>query len=115
MPSDCIRQAAQEHEYTPPTWEGHFPDGYSNFNPNLANPAAGGILGASEFAGEGPGRTGEKSMYKAWPWGLSPRLGVVYSLNPNTVVRRRFPRVRHSTGIRAGRRGPSRRSWCPRR
>jgi hypothetical protein len=75
------------YEYTPPTWEGHFPDGYSNFNPNLPNPAAGGILGASEFAGEGPGRTGQKTMYKAWPWGLSPRLGVVYSVNPNTVVR----------------------------
>ena len=68
------------YEYTPPTWEGHFPDGYSNFNPDLPNPAAGGHLGASEFAGEGPGRTGKKSMYDAWPWGLSPRLGAVYSL-----------------------------------
>ena len=26
-----------------------------------------------------PGRTGEKSLYDAWPWGFSPRLGVVYS------------------------------------
>ena len=63
------------YEYTPPTWEGYFPDGYSNFNPNLPNPAAGGHLGASEFAGEGPGRTGKKTMYDAWPWGISPRLG----------------------------------------
>ena len=29
------------YEYTPPTWEGHFPDGYSNFNPNLPNPGGG--------------------------------------------------------------------------
>ena len=61
------------YEYTPPTWEGYFPNGYSNFNPNLPNPAAGGRLGASEFAGEGPGRTGKNTMYKAWPWGFSPR------------------------------------------
>ena len=46
------------YEYTPPTFEGHYPDGYSNFNPNLPNPAAGGHLGASEFAGTGAGRTG---------------------------------------------------------
>ena len=39
------------YEYTPPTFEGYYPDGYSNFNPNLPNPAADGRLGASEFAG----------------------------------------------------------------
>ena len=81
------------YEYTPPTWEGHFPDGYSNFNPELANPAAGGHLGASEFAGEGAGRTGEKTMYDAWPWGFSPRLGAVYSLDDETVVRFSAARV----------------------
>ncbi len=75
------------YEYTPPTFEGYFPDGYSNFNPDLPNPAAGGRLGASEFAGEGPGRTGKRTMYDAWPWGFSPRLGAVYSLNDDTVVR----------------------------
>ena len=75
------------YEYTPPTWEGYYPDGYSNFNPTLPNPGADGRLGASEFAGQGAGRTGKKSMYEAWPWGLSPRLGIVYSVNENTVVR----------------------------
>ena len=44
------------YEYTPPTWEGYYPDGYSNFNPTLPNPGADGRPGASEFAGEGPGR-----------------------------------------------------------
>ena len=60
------------YEYTPPTWEGYFPDGYSNFNPNLPNPAAGGHLGASEFAGEGPGRTGKKTMYERVAVGPQP-------------------------------------------
>ena len=56
------------YEYTPPTFEGYYPDGYSNFNPNLPNPppTAGS---ASEFAGDGPGRTGKRTMYDAWPWG----------------------------------------------
>ncbi len=128
------------YEYTPPTWEGYFPDGYSNFNPNLPNPAAGGRLGASEFAGKGPGRTGRKAMYEAWPWGFSPRMGVVYSVNANTVVRASaartfgsvkntggsshwngfiggynvtapaFPASPRSIGTLAGRRGRSRRS-----
>jgi hypothetical protein len=90
------------YEYTPPTWEGHFPNGYSNFNPNLPNPAAGGRLGASEFAGEGPGRTGRNTMYEAWPWGFSPRLGIVYSVNDDTVARisaaRTFGSVKNTGG-----------------
>jgi hypothetical protein len=90
------------YEYTPPTFEGHFPDGYSNFNPNLPNPAAGGILGASEFAGTGPGRTGRRTMYKAWPWGLGPRLGAVYSIDDETVLRlsgsRTFGSVKNTGG-----------------
>ena len=90
------------YEYTPPTWEGHYPDGYSNFNPNLPNPAAGGRLGASEFAGTGPGRTGRTSLYEAWPWGFSPRLGFVYTLNEQTVARlsgaRTFGSVKNTGG-----------------
>lgn len=90
------------YEYTPPTWEGRFPDGYSNFNPNLPNPGAGGRLGASEFAGEGPGRTGRSSLYDAWPWGISPRFGLVYSVNADMVVRlsgaRTFGSVKNTGG-----------------
>jgi len=90
------------YEYTPPTWEGHYPDGYSNFNPNLPNPAADGRLGASEFAGDGPGRTGRKSLYDAWPWGFSPRLGAVYNVSDVTVVRlnaaRTFGSVKNTGG-----------------
>ena len=90
------------YEYTPPTFEGYYPDGYSNFNPDLPNPAANGRLGASEFAGEGEGRTGKDSMYEAWPWGLSPRVGAVYSVDDNTVVRlsaaRTFGSVKNTGG-----------------
>ena len=63
------------YEYTPPTFEGHFPDGYSNFNPNLPNPAAGGRLGASEFAGSGPGRTGTQDDVRRVAVGLQPAAG----------------------------------------
>ncbi len=90
------------YEYTPPTFEGYYPDGYSNFNPNLPNPAADGRPGASEFAGEGPGRTGKRTMYDAWPYGFSPRLGAVYSLNSDTVLRasvaRTFGSVKNTGG-----------------
>lgn len=64
------------YEYTPPTVEGYFPDGYSNFDPTLPNPGANGRLGAMIFAGKGEGRTGKRTMYPAWRWGFSPRLGL---------------------------------------
>jgi hypothetical protein len=74
-------------EYTPPTVEGHFPNGYSNFDPNTPNPAAGGRLGASIFAGSGPGRTGRRSLYDGWPWGFGPRLGLAYQIRASSVIR----------------------------
>ena len=60
------------YEYTPPTWEGHFPDGYSNFNPELPNPAAGGHLGASEFAGDGRGPHRREDDVRRLAVGLQP-------------------------------------------
>jgi hypothetical protein len=51
------------------------------------NPAAGNIPGALIFAGEGPGRTGQKrftdTRYDAW----GPRLGIAYQVMPQTVIR----------------------------
>lgn len=75
------------YEYTPPTTEGYFPDGYNNLDPNLPNPGAGGRKGALVFAGTGEGRTGTRSLYPAWRWGISPRLGLAYSPDQKTVVR----------------------------
>lgn len=75
------------YDYTPPTVEGNYPDGYSNFDPTLPNERAGNRLGAMIFAGKGAGRTGKRTMYEGWPWGFSPRLGFAYRLNDKTVVR----------------------------
>lgn len=74
-------------EYTPPTVEGFFPDAYSNFNPTLVNAYAGGRPGGIEYAGTGEGRNGKRSLYSAWPYGFSPRLGLAYTLNDKTVIR----------------------------
>ena len=44
----------------------------------------------------------KNTMYEAWPWGFSPRLGVVYSVNTNTVARlsaaRTFGSVKNTGG-----------------
>ncbi len=64
------------------------PDGrLSTLNFTEPNPAAGGILGATEFAGSGPGRTGSNSLIGNWYGGYGPRLGVSYAINDKTVIR----------------------------
>src|SRR5581483_6503414 len=59
----------------------------SNVCLTCPNPAAGGIPGALQFAGNGPGRTGQASFlgtrYSAW----GPRLGFAYEAVPGLVVR----------------------------
>ena len=59
----------------------------SQVNPTLPNPAAGGLPGALEFQGSGPGRDGRCSpMNQYWgSWG--PRVGTSYQLDKDTVVR----------------------------
>ncbi len=64
------------------------PDGkLSTLNFTEPNPAAGGILGATEFAGSGPGRTGSKSLIGNWYGGYGPRLSLSYAINDKTVIR----------------------------
>jgi Carboxypeptidase regulatory-like domain len=90
------------YEYTPPTVEGRFPDGYSNFNPTKPNPYAPGRLGAMDYAGFGSSRIGSRTMYPAWRGGIGPRLGLAYSWNDKTVIRmsasRSFGPVRNTGG-----------------
>ncbi len=90
------------YEYTPPTTEGYFPDAFSNFNPKLSNVYAGGRPGAIEYAGSGEGRNGRKSLFDAWPYGFSPRLGLAYTINDKTVLRasaaRTFGSVKNTGG-----------------
>jgi hypothetical protein len=53
------------------------------FDPNLANPNAGGHLGAVEFA-----NTCNCAFYQStYPWGFGPRLGAAYQLDSKTVFR----------------------------
>jgi hypothetical protein len=59
----------------------------SNFNPSLANPEAGGLLGALEFAGDGPGRSGRDRLQFIRKNGFGPRFGLAYQLSPKTVLR----------------------------
>jgi hypothetical protein len=59
----------------------------SLFNPTLANPGAGGIPGALEFLGDGPGRTGTFNIFGTYHHAVSPRAGLAYAFNQKTVAR----------------------------
>ena len=59
----------------------------SFFNPNLPNPVAGGILGALQFAGNGPDSCGCTTPVKTHFHELGPRFGVAYKLGNETAIR----------------------------
>ena len=59
----------------------------SNFNPTLPNPAAGGLPGAIEFAGDGPGRSGKDRFGETRKNAFGPRIGFAYLLTERTVIR----------------------------
>ncbi len=59
----------------------------SNLCLHCSNPAAGGILGALEFAGEGPGRTGRSRFTDVRKNSFGPRFGLAYQMTPKSVVR----------------------------
>jgi len=61
-------------------------DQMSSFSPSLANPGAGGRLGALAFAGSGTGRAND-NFVDSWKKGFGPRLGLSYQLNEKTVLR----------------------------
>jgi hypothetical protein len=60
---------------------------YGSFDPTVPNPAAGGLLGALTFWGNGAGHNGHidlvKPNYNLW----EPRLGIAYAITPTFVVR----------------------------
>ena len=62
----------------------------SFLNPNLPNPAAGGRLGALEFAGNGPDSCNCDVPYRAHYLGFEPRIGLAFKLDSKTVVRSSF-------------------------
>jgi len=59
----------------------------SNFDPTLPNPGAGGLPGAMEFAGDGPGRSGKERFGETRQNAFGPRLGLAYQLTSRTVIR----------------------------
>ncbi len=61
----------------------------SMFDPTLRNPAAGNLLGATRYAGDGPGRCG-CTLSKTYPWAFGPRIGVAYQFAPKWVLRGGF-------------------------
>src|SRR5271154_2805910 len=62
-------------------------DRFSDVDPNLANPSAGGIGGAYTYFGSGPGRNGHKRPQDISFKDFGPRIGFAYSIDPKTVIR----------------------------
>jgi hypothetical protein len=62
-------------------------DQISDFSPTTPNPGAGGILGATVFAGSGPGRIGRSNIIDNWYGGYEPRFGFAYAINDKTTIR----------------------------
>ena len=57
----------------------------SNFNPTAPNPGAGGIPGAMEFAGTGPGLSGRRTFMKPVADSFGPRISFAYQV-PGKVL-----------------------------
>jgi hypothetical protein len=59
----------------------------SYVDPTLSNPGAGGLPGAYVFEGSGTGRLGSSSPQSIFKKAFGPRVGLAYSVDPNTVIR----------------------------
>ena len=73
-------------------------DRRSMFSPDVANPAAGGLLGATIYEGDGPGACNCRFV-KTYPYSFGPRVGVSYQINPKTVLRGGWGITYAQTGI----------------
>ena len=62
-------------------------DEISDFSPTTPNPGAGGLLGATIFAGSGTGRIGRSNIINNWYGGFGPRFGFAYAVNRKTTIR----------------------------
>jgi hypothetical protein len=68
-----------------PAREAH--DRFSEVDPTLPNPAAGGIPGAYVYYGNGQGRNGKTRLQDTYTKSFGPRVGFAYSINDKTVLR----------------------------
>jgi hypothetical protein len=62
-------------------------DRFSEVDPTLPNPGAGGILGAYTYYGSGTGRNGKTRLQDTYTKAFGPRVGFAYSINDKTVLR----------------------------
>jgi len=65
-------------------------DAISSFDPNVANPGAGGRLGAVVFTGVGPGRTNDVRFSNVDYHIFQPRVGAAYRIGDKNVIRAAF-------------------------
>ncbi|HEU0120162.1 MAG TPA: TonB-dependent receptor [Bryobacteraceae bacterium] len=68
----------------PPTGEN---DNWSDFDPNRANPGAGGIKGALIYAGNCNGCEGSRRLADSYYKAFGPRFGLAYTFKEKTVFR----------------------------
>jgi hypothetical protein len=61
----------------------------TQFSPTVVNPSAGGLLGGTEYEGNGTGRC-NCVFEKFYPWMVQPRLGASYLVTPKTVLHAGF-------------------------
>lgn len=61
-------------------------DRQSTFSPTTPNPNANGLLGATIYAGSGPGRC-NCELVPSYKLAFAPRFGAAYQLNAKTVIR----------------------------
>jgi len=53
-------------------------------DPSVANPGAGGLLGAYVFGGDGPGRQGWTQLFDSHFKNFAPRFGFAYNMRGKT-------------------------------
>jgi hypothetical protein len=70
---------------------------FAQFAPNIPNTSQGGMPGAVQFEGYGPGRC-NCNFGKNYPFAIGPRLGVAYQITPKTVLRGGWGIVYNATG-----------------
>lgn len=76
------------------------------FSSTTANPAAGGLLGASIFEGDGPGHC-NCNFADNYPYAIGPRAGLAYQVTPKWVARAGFGISYSGTSNRASANGVS--------
>lgn len=59
----------------------------SEFDPSIPNPSAGGLLGATKYAGYGAGTCNCTYGSRTYPYAFGPRLGLAYQIDQKTVLR----------------------------